>query len=106
MTVAGVETFHGDAGRDAFLARTDILVCLVPLTPETRGILAMPLFQKLATDGALGRGPSGHFGSDLLASLATAYAPPQGTDGRRHLGPWPTCRANRALAILVTWRLH
>lgn len=37
--VPGIESF---AGRDAlkpFLARTDILVCLAPLTPDTRGIV-------------------------------------------------------------------
>ena len=37
--MAGVEMFAGAAQRDAFLARTDILVCLLPLTAETRGIL-------------------------------------------------------------------
>ena len=37
--VAGVETFHGKDGLDAFLARTDILVNVLPLTRETRGIL-------------------------------------------------------------------
>ena len=52
--VEGVESFHGTAGLDPFLARTDILVVLLPLTPQTRGILAMPLFRKLARDGALG----------------------------------------------------
>ena len=52
--VAGVESFAGADQRDAFLARTDILVCLLPLTGETRGILSMPLFRKLARDGALG----------------------------------------------------
>src|SRR4051812_32374667 len=30
-----VETFHGDAGLDDFLARTEILVCLLPRTPDT-----------------------------------------------------------------------
>jgi glyoxylate/hydroxypyruvate reductase len=52
--VAGVQSFHGREQLDAFLARTDILVSLLPLTPETRGLLALPLFRKLARDGKLG----------------------------------------------------
>jgi glyoxylate/hydroxypyruvate reductase A len=47
-------TFAGDVERDAFLARTDILISLVPLTPDTRGILNRALFSKLARDGRLG----------------------------------------------------
>lgn len=39
---------------DAFLARTDILVSLIPLTPDTRGMLNRSLFGKLARDGQLG----------------------------------------------------
>jgi glyoxylate/hydroxypyruvate reductase A len=38
-TLKGIESFAGDDERDAFLARTDILVCVLPLTPQTRGIL-------------------------------------------------------------------
>ena len=42
-SLPGVETFHGSNGLDAFLARTEILVCLLPLTPETRGTLNMAI---------------------------------------------------------------
>lgn len=67
----GVETFAGNEGRAAFLARTDILLCLLPLTTETRGILDASLFAGLPAGSALvnvGRG--GHLiAADLLAAL-------------------------------------
>ena len=74
-TIEGIECFAGD-GRDAFLARTDILVCLLPLTAETRGILDAGLLARLARDGRLG-GPillnAGRGGlqveADILAAL-------------------------------------
>jgi glyoxylate/hydroxypyruvate reductase A len=53
-TVPGVDSFAGEAELGAFLARTDILVVLLPLTPETRGILNGGLFARLARDGVLG----------------------------------------------------
>jgi glyoxylate/hydroxypyruvate reductase A len=73
----GIRTFSGGDGLTAFLARTDILVSLLPLTAETRGILNKGLFAKLARDGRLG-GPilinAGRGGlqveADILAALA------------------------------------
>ena len=72
----GIRTFAGEAELDAFLGRTDILVCLLPLTPATRGILDRRLFGRLARDGRLG-GPilvnAGRGGlqveADILAAL-------------------------------------
>lgn len=74
----GIRSFHGTDQIDAFLSRTDMLVSLLPLTPETRGILAMPLFLKLARDGKLG-GPvlinAGRGGlqveDDIVAAIET-----------------------------------
>jgi glyoxylate/hydroxypyruvate reductase len=51
--VEEIVTFDG-AALDAFLDRTDLLVVLLPATPETRGILNRALFKKLARDGVLG----------------------------------------------------
>ena len=53
-TIPGVETFHGGPGLDAFLRRTEILVCLLPPTPETDGLLNLPLLRKLKRDGPAG----------------------------------------------------
>ncbi len=52
--MAGVISFAGEAELAPFLARTDILVALVPLTPDTEGILNRKLFAALARDGRLG----------------------------------------------------
>ena len=52
--VPGIRCFAGSAGLDAFLRRTDVLVVLLPLTPDTAGTLDAALFAKLAQDGRLG----------------------------------------------------
>ncbi len=74
--IDGIDCYSGWDGLDEFLARTDILVALLPLTDETRGILNARLFAKLAKDGPLG-GPvlinAGRGGlqmeADILKSL-------------------------------------
>ena len=53
-SIPGVATFHGAVGLEEFLARSEILVCLLPATPATTGILNRDLFRKLKRDGALG----------------------------------------------------
>lgn len=52
--VEGVECFAGNAELDIFLSGTDILVNLLPLTPETTGILNYQTFRKLRRDNLQG----------------------------------------------------
>lgn len=50
-SIDGIQCFSGDGGLSSFLARTDILVVLLPLTDETRGIINRKLLKELARDG-------------------------------------------------------
>jgi glyoxylate/hydroxypyruvate reductase A len=57
--IEGVETFHGASGLAPFLARTEILVCLLPLTSETRHIVNRDVLYRLPRGAKLvncGRG--------------------------------------------------
>ncbi len=73
-SINGIESFAGQDGQEglaAFLERTEILVCLLPLTSVTAGILNADLFAKLP-DGAciINAARGGHLiEGDLLAAL-------------------------------------
>lgn len=69
---SGVEGFAGEAAWPRFLARSDFLVCLLPLTPSTHGILNAETFAALP-EGAvvINAGRGGHLvEADLLTALA------------------------------------
>ena len=66
-----IESFHGADGLAPFLNRSDILVCLLPLTPDTENILNAEAFAALPRSAALisvGRGKQ-VIEADLLAAL-------------------------------------
>jgi glyoxylate/hydroxypyruvate reductase len=52
--IDGIECFCGGGQLDAFLRRTDILVCLLPLTQDTRHILDREVFTKLNRTSPMG----------------------------------------------------
>ena len=75
----GVETFHGTEQLGDFLAPVKLLICLLPLTAETEGILDAKLFAHLPDGAALVNGArGGHLNeADLIAALDSgklAYA--------------------------------
>lgn len=69
--IDGVECFAGDEGLPAFLAGCDILVCLLPLTAETRHILNSATFAAMPKGARLlNAARGGHLQQDdLLAAL-------------------------------------
>jgi glyoxylate/hydroxypyruvate reductase A len=52
--IDGIDCFDGAQGLEPFLRRTDILVCLLPLTPDTRHVLNHDLFAQLNRSSPLG----------------------------------------------------
>lgn len=73
--VPGVENFHGPDGLAPFLSRTEILVCLLPLTPATRGIINAKTLAQLP-EGAfvINAARGGHVvEADLLAGLDSGH---------------------------------
>lgn len=53
-TLDGIACYHGTTQLEAFLADTDILAVLLPLTPDTRGMLNRTLFRGLSRRGRSG----------------------------------------------------
>ncbi len=70
-SIDGVQCFAGHDTRDAFLDGVEILVNLLPLTDETRGILNADLFARLAPGaGLINVGRGAHLNeSDLIPAL-------------------------------------
>jgi glyoxylate/hydroxypyruvate reductase A len=46
-TIVGADCFAGAEALDDFLPRTRILICMLPLTPQTKGILNQHTFDRL-----------------------------------------------------------
>jgi len=73
--VDGIAIYHGRDQLPAFLKRSEIVVNLLPLTAETKGILNAATFAQLPKDAAvinLGRGP--HVAeADLMAALDSGH---------------------------------
>lgn len=73
--VPGVQCHAGTEELRAFLARTQILVCLLPLTDSTRGLLDESLFAGLPPGASVihvGRGPQ-LVATDLLRGLDSGH---------------------------------
>lgn len=71
--IAGVDCFAGVEQLPAFLGQCDIVLCVLPLTEQTKGILNRQLFQHLPKGAALvNMGRGGHLiEEDLLEALAS-----------------------------------
>lgn len=70
-TVAGIECFHGREKLELFLSKCQAIICLLPLTPQTKGILCHETFSTLPSGAYIinvGRGQ--HLvEADLLSAL-------------------------------------
>jgi glyoxylate/hydroxypyruvate reductase A len=74
-TLPGVQNFHGADGLMAMAAQSGILICLLPLTPQTRGVLNAKLLSALPRGAYVINGArGGHMvAEDMLAALDSGH---------------------------------
>lgn len=72
-SIDGITSYHGQQGLSDFLKETEILICLLPLTSETEGILNADLFAQLPKGAVLINLARGRHlvEDDLVAALAS-----------------------------------
>jgi glyoxylate/hydroxypyruvate reductase A len=73
--IPGVQCFAGESGFNDFLAASRVLVCLLPLTPETENILRRDTLARLQPDGYLINVARGRHlvDEDLIALLDSGH---------------------------------
>ncbi|HSV46594.1 MAG TPA: NAD(P)-dependent oxidoreductase, partial [Ramlibacter sp.] len=73
--VAGIHCFAGEARMGAFLAASRFLVCLLPLTPDTEGLLNRATLSQLQAGGyVINVARGGHLvDADLIALLDSGH---------------------------------
>ena len=74
-SIPGVQCFFGEAGFSDFLAASRILVCLLPLTPETENIMCRGTLARLQPGGFVINVARGHHlvDEDLIALLDSGH---------------------------------
>jgi glyoxylate/hydroxypyruvate reductase A len=74
-SLLGIETFHGPDGLARVLAQSDILINVLPLTRDTKGLLDAKLFTALPTGAyVINMGRGGHVVDEgLLAALDSGH---------------------------------
>jgi glyoxylate/hydroxypyruvate reductase A len=74
-SVPGVQSFAGDGELAAFLGQSDILVCLLPLTPATHHILNKTTFAQLPAGAfVINAARGGHLNEpDLIAAIDSGH---------------------------------
>ncbi len=90
-SIQNVETFAGDKELSGFLSSSEVLVCLLPLTDKTTGILNTSLFKKLPKNAfVINVARGGHLvDNDLIEMLDNGHLSGAGLDVY-HEEPLPT----------------